>query len=382
MMKLRILALLILTSYITLGQVNNLKTNQLNLPIFDKLKQYPEKSLQLIADTTYIPLETSANVLLDKGAHIYHVSDNHILITNWKIGDVFIFDMTGKCISHCNHKGGIGYKIISYAAYDEENKEVFILDKLSKKIHVFSDKGISLRTIACPANLNITKIFNYDNESLLVFHEYRYGTLKQKKPYMFLSKNNGEITSKLNITLSKANPTMLVSDGVFTSTKTYSGNSKFGDEFILTSTSCDTIYRLSKDKKLTPLFVQTPSVFSEPPISTVISMKTDNMIVLATYRRSDLKNIHRMVQNGEKPPVGIDVNNILYDFRSNQFFDCKNWRNEIEDIDIPKNMTIRLLQAHHLKAWLKRGILKGELKKIAVKIDIADNPIVRIIRFK
>ncbi len=77
---------------------------------------------------SYIPLETNKEVLLDRSARIFHVSDSKILVTNKIRGEVFIFDMDGKAVSVFNVKGGLGVVLITFVVYDEPNNEVFVLD--------------------------------------------------------------------------------------------------------------------------------------------------------------------------------------------------------------------------------------------------------------
>ena len=50
--------------------------------------------------------------------------------------------------------------------------------------------------------------------------------------------------------------------------------------------------------------------------------------------------------------------------------------------DISKNMTADLIWPPRLKAADEANQLKGELKKMIASIDIEDNPVVRIIKFK
>ena len=367
---------------------DNIKSRQ-KIPVLDKEKQYPKKSFDLEAEETYICLETSKDVLLDRDAHIYYVSDKRILITNALKGDVFIFDMDGKVLSHFNQKGGYGYVFLNYALYDEPNKEVFIADHISKKIVVFTEEGVLKRTLRLPSEMNITEIYNFDKNTLLAFHEHHSGRQTQEKPYLFISKEDGSILSRLNITTNKANPRVLMT-GSFTSKNTYSGTSyvsknnysgscKFGQNFILANMSCDTIYLLKQDKTLTRLFVQYPTVFSDSPVITSVGMVTDDFVIFSVFPY-DLKEIRR---NANKKQEGnAPVKFLLYEYKTGQFFELEKRRYWAEKVDVPINTSVELMQPYALKAWLKRGYLKGELKEIATKVNITDNPVVKINKFK
>jgi len=356
---------------------------QKKLPILNKKIQYPQKALNLEVEEKYIFLETRKETLLDNGALVYYVSDKKVLITNTLKGDVFIFGMDGKAISHFNQKGGYGYSFLSYALYDESHKEVFIADHISKKIVVFTEEGALKRTLHIPSKLIIKEIYNFDENTLLAFHEHQYGELTQSKPYMFISKKDGSIISELNIVMNKANSKALNTGGVrFTHMNNYSGNCKFGNDFILANLSSDTIYLLKQDKKLIPVFVQQPSVFSDPPIITSVGMKTDDFITFCVYPY-DLKEFRRKYENNEKEVVSdLKIRYLMYEFKTDKLFELEKRKYWAEKIDIPKNTSIELLQPYILKDWLKRGYLKGEMKEVAEKVNITDNPILRITKFK
>ena len=362
------------------------------IPVLDKEKRYPQKSFDPEAEETYICLETSKDVLLDQDAHIYYVSDKRILITNALKGDVFIFDMDGKALSHFNQKGGYGYVFLNYALYDEPNKEVFIADHISKKIVIFTEEGVLKRTLRLPSEMNISEIYNFDKNTLLAFHEHHSGRQTQEKPYLFISKKDGSILSRLNITTDKANPRVLTT-GSYTGKNTYSGtwysiggnffgNCKFGQDFILANMSCDTIYLLKQDKTLIPLFVQYPTVFSDPPLITFVGMVTDDFVLFSVFPY-DLKEVRRKAEANEKQDgTNIRIRNLIYEFKTGQFFELERRKYWAEKVDVPTNTSVELMQPYALKAWLKRGYLKGELKEIATKVDITDNPVVKITKFK
>jgi hypothetical protein len=354
------------------------------LPVIDKEKSYPEKNFKPETDVKYIPLETRKDILLDQGAHIYYVSDKRILITNWLRGDVFIFDMNGKSVSHFNQKGGLGYVRIDYAVYDEKSQEVFILDEISRKIVVFTEKGSFKRTLHLPSNMYSGEIYSFDDSTLLVYNEYLYGEFTQKRPYFFISKVDGKILSGLNIVFERVNSRILVADHeggkmAYEISVDFEGNCKYGDEYILSNMSSDTVYILKKDKSLTPYFVQYPTVFLDPPIITGVVMKTKDYIVFSIYPY-DLKESKRMKELGIRPRRTVKF--LMYEFKSGQFFTCSKWNYVVNKVDLPINTSVELIQPYVLKEWLKRDDLTGELKKIASEIEVDANPIIKLIRFK
>lgn len=377
-----IIILLLFVANIVTSQNNTNNRTGKKVLVLNTNKVYPNKSFGRKKTITYIPLETSKDILLGRGAHIYYLSEKRMLIVNKEMGDVFIFGIDGNIISHFNQKGGLGYNFLSYAVYDELSNEVYILDTISRKIFVFTEDGKLKRTLKYIPSLYLTEAYNFDDESLLVYHKHEYGDIKQKQPYMFLSKKDGGIISKLNINLEEVNPTTIVTDKGWFSVKASSGNCKFGEEFIIANMSSDTIYQLKQDKTLTPLFVQSPGVFSEPYLITKVGMKTDDFIVFGITPNT-LKDSYKKAQ-GDKNYKGtvILTKNIVYEFKTGIFSNWKDWKESVVDVDISNNMSVRFIQPYRLKRYLEEGKLSGELKKIAKSIDVSDNPVVQITKFQ
>jgi hypothetical protein len=346
------------------------------IPVIDKNKSYPIREFNLETEVSYIPLETNKEVLLDRSARIFHVSDTKILVANKTRGDVFIFGMDGKAVSKFNVMGGLGIVIITYVVYDESNNEVFILDRTSRKIVVYNDQGIWLRAFRFPSDLIFEEINNFDNNTLLAYHEHLYGQILHKQPYMLISKKDGAITSKLNINREKANPSVYYENNTWGEIGfDHSGNCKFGNEFILANMSSDTIYLLKQDKSVTPLFIQTPTVFSDPPVIVTVGMKTDKFIIFAIYT-FDIKGIAKRGSGRFKG----DERFITYEFATGSFYEHKSRGCWAEKADLPRNTGARFIYAHHLID--RKGMLDGQLKKIASNIKLDDNPIIEITKLK
>ncbi|TDN98950.1 6-bladed beta-propeller [Sunxiuqinia elliptica] len=377
----RLLSIFFLLSIsLTVSSQNQLTNNKIFT--VEKDKSYPKISLDdLEKETFYIPLETSKEVLLDVGAHVYYVSDKEILISNWKRGDVYIFDWNGKIVSRFNQKGGMGYLFINYLAYDEQKQEVFILDRAKKNILVYSKVGVLKRTLKYPANLYLNNIYNFDDEALLVYHQHQYEDLSQRQPYLFISKTDGQIISKANYFIDKVNPTSVATDKALFTTKTSIGNCKFGNEYFLASICSDTISVLNHNQEVSKLFVQSPGIFADSRLVTTVTLNTNDFIILSYYPY-DAKRTYRDQLNGKKPPRYVEETNLLFDFKEQKFYECTDFKYAAYNVDIPSNMSVRLIKAYRLKKWLDDGDLEGELKEIAKKVDMNDNPVVQITRFK
>ncbi|KJF45683.1 6-bladed beta-propeller [Draconibacterium sediminis] len=357
------------------------QTTTKSIPVIDKNKSYPKTDFTPQVETKYIPLETSKDIILGAGADVYTLTDKHIFIADILEGDVFLFDMNGKAISHFNGKGGLGYTRLAYAFYDEKNSEIFVLDKIGQKVVVYSEDGTYLRSFRMPKNLKIVRIDNFNDELLLIFHEHAMGTVlpEEKNPYMLISKKDGLLESKLNIHLENANPRYLLSNNICYSLYFHeNGNCKFGNEFILSNMSSDTIYYLSENKTLTPLFVQKPTVFSDSPQICGIVTKTDKFMVISIYPY-DLKVEKERADNNE--PMNYEVRFILFDIETGKLSQLKNWKYIAKEIDAPENTNVKLWQAYKLVERYKLRLLQGELKEVASHLKIDDNPVIEITKF-
>ncbi len=365
--------------------VPHLIFSQLNksLPVLDKTKSYPSKKLEFKTEIKYVPLETSNDVLLGEQCKLNYVSAEKFLLIDKMLGDVFIFNNEGKIYSNFNQKGGLGYSQITFVAYDEKRKELFILDQIKKKIFVFSENGVLLRSYKTPPKTFIAAIFNFNDNTLLAFDENIAGSDVPVKPYLFIAKSDGEVTGYVNIIAKKVNPMFMEEDlGKNNSmgyTFMHSGipdNCKFGNDFILFNRSMDTTYLLNQDKILIPLFTQTPSVYSEHPTATSVGMVTDRFlkICVSSY---DIKEAVKIMKAGKnwKPKF----RHFILDIESGKFFeDPDKGELTINNVDTPKNQDYRVMQAVNLVKANQEGYLKGELKKVATKLDIGDNPVIRV----
>ena len=129
--------ILLLASFFLIGsQVVSPQSKTGDLPVIDFSKSYPKKEiiLQDMADIEYVPLETTDDVLLSERAVLSYVSDNYILVHEPERGDIYVFNRTGKIVSHFNHKGQSGREYIAIkdeigsngTIFDEKNEEIFV----------------------------------------------------------------------------------------------------------------------------------------------------------------------------------------------------------------------------------------------------------------
>jgi len=154
---------------------------------------------------------------------------------------------------------------------------------------------------------------------------------------------------------------------------------KFGQEFVIADRSCDTVFLLKQDKKLTPLFVRTPSCFNENKLVTMgIDFKTDKFLFFGslTYNWSEIIAQVKRGQQISLPP-GKDF---AYNIQTGEIFTVTRGPSSMGDA--PKNTAVRRIRADRLVKDLKDGKLKGKLEQVAKSVNEDDNPVIEITKFR
>jgi len=363
------------------------------LPVIDLTIKYPEKELVVNDDDKeFIPLETTKEVLADQDFRVVYVSDERIVGRNGRMGDIFIFDRNGKIVSHFNHKGnsGIEYLEIMSIVYDESRKEIFVADHLLRnRCVVYSEDGKFLRQFNFPPRSWIIQLCNFDDQTLLAYNgvspgsaNYSADDTNQEMPYVFLSKNDGSVVSRLDISLSQRvseRHSIRVEQGMIPFVIRNNNIVKSGQEFIIADSSSDTVFLLTKDKMLTPLFVRKPSVFDERPfIVSSVNLRTDSYIFFSTFTYN-WSDIIAQFERGQQPQ--IQSNYFAFDLRTGQVFSVSDGPGSSVFLDAPKGVTVRRLFPDDLIEDLENGKLEGKLREIAQNIGEEDNPVVEIINW-
>lgn len=382
---------ILLISFFLLGnQVVTSQTKKHDLPLIDISKNYAQKEIRLqdIADIEYVPLETAEDLLLSGEATLFYISDSYILVYEHRLGDIYVFNRNGKIYSRFNHKGGSGQEyswIKSGVVFDEKAEEIYVC---SQSIQVYSLRGEYKRTLKINTFENEMKIFNFDDETLLIYDEVNINPYVNKndskeKPYRLISKKNGNLISTLNIYLPKRYSTRIYKElgkNKYTSIALfYPHNVHFGKDFVIADISSDTLYLLSQNRKLTPLLTRSPSVHEavEPRTVWTTPLITDKFILVGQLPLDfDTK--------GGQSPV------LMYELESDQIYKVKflfaesirgRW-NPTTSPAIAKNCTAELMLAEDIIDIYRQKRLKGNFEKLATLLNEDDNPVVRIIIFK
>jgi hypothetical protein len=397
-----ILLLLAIAVSIAKCTLNSTKRTDSEIPVIDISKRYPEKVfyIQDIADVEYVPLETTDDVLLSRIGRIDYVSDERIIAVNSRLGDVFVFGRDGKILSHFNHKGQSGneYPHINQIVYDEKRKELYIYTL--KKFLVFSEKGEHIRTLKITPDTNFN-LFNFDDETLLAYDKFGTEVSSDKeyriKPYLFLSKKDGTIVGELNRILpvrysNYLSLTVKDADGKeqpATMSIALNGNNWHdGEDFVFADLASDTIFQMTKDKKMSPLIIRKPSVHDNKRRTFFTPLiKTDKFIFLSKCV-VDFDEVRKGTGSQQN-----DDYCILYNFINKEVCEASFRNRDLPEniefngfapdhIDIGKNMAACLIESHKIVDYLENKKIQGTLLPIAQKLSAEDNPVLMIMKFK
>lgn len=381
--------LLMIFLFLMGSQVISSQSEKSHLPVIDISKSYPKKEIRLqdIADSEYIPLETTDDVLLGNRLALSYVSDKYILIHEPIRGYIFIFNRDGTIYSHFNHKGQSGqeYAWIGDAGviFDEKNEEIFVCNQ---SIQVYTLKGEYKRTLKINTVDSDSKVFNIDDEALLVYDdviiEPGLEDKTMKDPYRLVSKKDGSLISVLNIHFPKRYSTRIAKieknswGGLFLF---YTQSMYYGQDLMIADVSSDTLYQLTPNRKLIPLLTRKPSVHvsEEPRKVWATFLTTDKFIIIGTILL-DFNSV------GGKIPF------FMYEFETGEvtrvsFFDAEYGTKYWEPGNSPaiaKNKIASLIQPSSIIDAYEKKRLNGNVDKFIKTLSEDDNPVVRILKFK
>ncbi len=377
------------------------------IPTFDFQAEYPVKELafQDVADVGYIPLETTDSSLISSVQYMF-VSDNEIITHNYQTGSVIIFDRTGKYKSSFSHQGESEEEYV-YAlgmTVDFDAKEIYIFDYRGlapSKVKVYSFTGDYLRSLPTPDRLRF-EIVDYDTNNLFA-EDIAYTDLDlpqsskpSQEPYYLISKQTGEIQPlKLHVNDRLRNQinetTMLEPDY----SQTVSINipiypvSKSGKEIFVADFGLDTIYSLQAGQ-WTPVAAKVNRQTSHGSvIMTEVCMQSEKYLLLYTFDKRLLT---------KNPPSTPDPVFYLYDKASGKIEIVELFNRDgisyKETLSLnaglpcsshsilPANTMRFCYSSSYLLEKLEKGELKGKLKEVAEKLDVEDNPVLVLVKFK
>ena len=364
-----------------------------SLPVVDLSKNYPLEKLRLqdMASVEYVPLETTDDILLSGNAALSAVGDKYILVHEGQLGDIYLFDRhTGKLKSHFNHKGGSGMEytwIKNGTILDEKAEEIYVC---SQFIQVYSLEGKYKRTLKIDCFGHDMSILNYDDQSLLIYDDIVIEPGREKEtthtPYRFISKKDGSPMGTLDIYFPQRVPIAIAQQegNMWRPYKfSYPSNARFGDDLMLMNVSSDTLYKLSPQKRLTPIFTRTPSVYASklrniwmPLLTTDKFMLFGTLLLDFNSGGGKIPKFMYDFKTGQVKKISIMDQELNYGIRGPREWDSGS------GTAIAKNMSAEFVSAPAMLEAYQKKRLKGNGNEVAKNLLEDDNQVVRILTFK
>ena len=382
-----------LVCMILLAGSQGMQSQSGSLPVVDLSKNYPLEKLRLqdMASVEYVPLETTDDILLSGNAALSAVGDKYILVHEGQLGDIYLFDRhTGKLKSHFNHKGGSGMEytwIKNGTILDEKAEEIYVC---SQFIQVYSLEGKYKRTLKIDCFGHDMSILNYDDQSLLIYDDIVIEPGREKEtthtPYRFISKKDGSPMGTLDIYFPQRVPIAIAQQegNMWRPYKfSYPSNARFGDDLMLMNVSSDTLYKLSPQKRLTPIFTRTPSVYASklrniwmPLLTTDKFMLFGTFVIDFNSTGGKIPKFMYDFKTGQVKKVSIIDHELNYGIRGPREWDSGS------GTAIAKNMSAEFVSAPAMLEAYQKKRLKGNGNEVAKNLLEDDNQVVRILTFK
>lgn len=358
--------------------------------------EYSEKKvcIQDVADVSYIPLETTDEMLFDTSGTIAEISDKGIVGVDVWFNKLCLFTADGKAAGTLERKGQgpEEYLHLDNALIDRECGEVYVVDRSRKTLHVYALDGAYRRTLKLEASsLRLNDLAIYNKDYLVSFRDYpvNKGLNKQVAPYspaVLVSKKDGAIMDSLPLQKDYVASIVIgsVVSGEYRAPRVYH---RSGHSLYLSDIGSDTIYSVdTKRGMLYPLLTRTPSVRQDEDGKYFLHLRGVTSRYFILHRQAKKITMGANFQMKDE-----DSHFLLFDRNKGEVyrphFTNREWTSseampmiEItagnEDCGYVKLEPFRLIEA------LEAGELSGKLKDIAQGLKEDDNPVLMVIKFK
>ena len=374
---------LILLALYAMGCSPNAKETQADIAEVDVTKEYAEKELFLqdIVDVEYVPLETT-DEFITHGA-VKAVGPSILITANRSnLGDLFLFDrQTGKGIRKINRMGQSGeeYTQASSVLLDEANGELFVNDNPKQKILVYDLEGNFRRSFPTIDSCYYNDWQNYDATHLLVYKGVNQGEQREEE-HVLLNKQDGSLSLRIQIPLEQEETPVYAKQDLVV-VPFYNVNAPMEDDWLLANPSTDTLYQYTKDGKLTPRFVRTPSIHG----------MDEQQFLFPQLCAHPYYFFVILTKKFDMEKMKFPISDLLYDAEANGCFSYTIYNKDYADKEIsfayavPKGkevLTVDKYEAPDLVEANAEGKLSGELKAIADRLDEEDNPVIVLLKRK
>ena len=296
---------------------------------------------------------------------------------------LFFFDRnTGSALRELNRKGRSGneYNRIDAFACDRDAEEIFVLDVSRKTVLVYSFNQTYKRSFEVPSNC--VDMLGYDETSLLVYIEQ--DTIS--KPFLLISKENGEVDKTLDVTVGPRLNTMRVRMGNIDSKGSIQGASvslvQVNDGVLISDWACDTLYYFDNQGVLLPVAIRKPPVQEMNPCWRLHLMGDHGRFVffMSTLlpdivSGTSLSTEYRRYVYDRKEHKIVTPHFILADDPTGAVWSGKSWGSQCGAYMLCE------LRAEDLYAAYKEKKLKGRLHEIASTLKEDDNPVLVVVSY-
>ena len=358
-----------------------------DLVTIDMGADYPKKTwvVQDFLDVEYVPLETNDEFVTQ--GNVRALGEKYIVVQNYNNdGDIYLFDRhTGKALRRINRKGqgGEEYLHIAHAVLDEAADELYINDNGGNRIQVYDTKGQFKRSLPYAEGCTYMFMHAYD-ERYLIAYDYsiynRSGETRDKPYYhLLISRQDGSV-SGIPIPFDKVR-VPVVSNGeikVMGPGNTITPNR---GRWLLAETSSDTVYNYTQKTGLDPFMVLISASRPEKLLS--VGTMTDRYYFLRCLK----------LEFDFDAWQGFPAEDWVYDVQDKKVYEGKMLNGDFTDeayvdmmqypVNGEKVAAYAVLSADGLVDAYGKGHLKeGPLKELAAKLDVEDNPVLMVMKYK
>ena len=365
-----------------------------NFIVIDVAKSYPKKELILqdIFDVEYIVLETN-DEFVSYGL-VGAIGKEIIVLINGS--DILIFDRNGKGLRKINRRGQGPEEYIdpSFIALDEENNEMIITDIVQRNIVVYDLFGSFKQRLRNDRNI-YGNLGILDRDHFII--QYPSGNFINgrmeglRNEFFIISRKDGSITKEIEIPFNNQKWGYVISsDGSRPSRGLR--NLKLipnRSSWIVAEISSDTIYRILPDFNILPIFARTPSIQSmSPEVYLFPSVISDHYYFLQAVKSEFDFSTY----------TGWPTTDLVYDRQEKVIFEYVVYNDDFlnknpvklsfesrilaQPVQSNEIAFFNKLESHELVEAYQKDELKGKLKEIASKLDIEDNPVIMIAKYK
>lgn len=352
------------------------KEKGVSFPItFGSQADYPDKRINIeeIADIQYIPLETSQRCLLQELENTRYWQDDSLIFFN-HANSVFCFDSQGNfrnCIGKTGHGPG-EYNRLSFFCLNRWKKEVYVYDGHSR-IFIYDYGGTFKRWVEVNGFLSDMACISPD---VLL-------TVKDVKPFANHKIAAVSLFEEINVTdgsckreyghsVSEGSPSGKVKN-------IYVGSNwrilKSGNDYVLNDCFRDTLYALTPEKILVPVYIQRPAL---SVVNRYVKIETERFTLLE-IDAFNFSGMDRLAESVRKQDLWINK-------ESGEIFSPRFlWnREEIRLLTLNGDPVQGLIVIQPIKLLekLRQGKLDGELKEIASGLTEDSNPVLMVVKFK